>query len=223
MKKPLLIICCICIFILNACTKDSLRGEGHTITEDRTLLVQAGLQTVRVNGSTKVQIIYGTAYHLEVKGYANLVGALSTDVKNNILVVEFPNHYTIKNDNTEIFLTLPNLPNLYINGSADANLSGIFPANENIDFTINGSGNINATNVNMNTNIAKYQVSGSGKINATNLVSKSCESSISGSGEITTSVFNTLKANISGSGEIYYYGNPIVDSRISGSGKVLKL
>ena len=71
-------------------------------TEDRTLLVQAGLQTVRVNGSTKVQIIYGTAYHLEVKGYANLVGALSTDVKNNILVVEFPNHYTIKNDNTEI-------------------------------------------------------------------------------------------------------------------------
>lgn len=213
----------IILMLLNACTKDSITGEGPTTSVNRSLLVQNGFHTIKVNGGTGVNIIYGDAFTLEVKGYSNLVNALSTDVKNNTLVVEFPNHYHIKNDNTEIYITVPNLPNLYISGSADANLSGIFPANEAIEFSISGSGNVNAQQVNMNTKYAKYQISGSGKINTTNIVSKICETSISGSGEIKTSVVNNLKSTISGSGDIYYYGNPIVESRISGSGKVLRL
>lgn len=223
MKKSIIGLIAIFTILLSACSKDTLRGDGAIITEDRTLLVQNGLETIRINGSTDVKVIYGTDYHLEVKGYANLVAALSTDVKNNTLVVEYPNHHNVRNENTQIMLTIPYLPNLYLNGNIDAQLSGIFPAKQSINFTINGSGIIHAADVNMNADFAKYQINGSGNINTYNLISKTCEASISGSGKITTSVFNLLKANISGSGEIYYNGNPTVDSDISGSGKVSKL
>lgn len=206
-----------------SCNKDTIRGEGEIKTENRTLQVASGFESIKINGSTNTEIIYGDTYKLEVYGHTNLLQVMHTGILNNTLVIEFPNHYNIKNNNTKVILTIPYLPNLDINGSANADIRGIFPAQESINISINGSGNVKAEETNMNVNFAKYQINGSGKINTINLISKTCETSISGSGEISTSVFNNLKAKISGSGKIYYQGSPSVSSEISGSGKVVKI
>lgn len=220
MKNYIIILLSTILF--TACSKDNIRGEGPLRTEDRTLAIQNGLDAIRINGSTDVEIIHGLNYKLEVSGYGNLLNVLSTEVKNKVLTVEFTNNYNIRNNNTKIILTTPYLTDLYINGSAEAILSGIFAAQESIEFNINGSGEIDAQEVNMNADFARYIISGSGKIASYNIISKSFEGNISGSGTMQISVFNTLNANISGSGSIYYQGNPVVNAKISGSGKVIK-
>lgn len=220
MKNLILTILGIATILAASCSKESLRGEGVIVTENRTLLVQNGLETVKVNGSTDVHITYGANYQLEVKGYGNLIAALSTDVKNKVLVLEFPNHYNIKNNNTEIFLTIPYLPNIYINGSADADASGNFPDQEALFLQINGSAKINAGFVSVKK--LDVDINGSGNLLISNILAKDAEISISGSGKVKASVSEKLKAKISGSGEIAYHGEPLVETSISGSGKVTK-
>lgn len=219
MKKYILILILVTIF--SSCSKDRIKGEGPNRTEDRTSQIQSGFTNLRINGSTDAEIIYGSNYKLEVSGYSNLVSALSTQVINQTLVVEFPDYYNVRNNNTKVILTIPYLPNLYINGSANVDLSGVFPQQELVSFTINGSGNIQVSDAGTNFNFIKYSINGSGNIVAYGLTSKTFEGNISGSGEMKTSVLNNLNANISGSGKIYYKGNPTVNAVISGSGKVL--
>ncbi|HET8828013.1 MAG TPA: head GIN domain-containing protein [Pelobium sp.] len=222
MKKSLLIgIVPIIAILLGACTKEKLTGEGSIITENRTLLVLGGLKTVKVKGSTDVYVTQGDEYKLEVKGYGNLVAALSTDVKNNVLVLEFPNHYNVRNDNTEIFLTIPHLPNLSINGSADADVSGNFPDQPDLFFHVNGSAKINAGLINVEN--LDVKINGSGNLNVSNVMAENAHISISGSGKVKATVSDYLKASISGSGEISYSGDAVVETQISGSGKVAKL
>ncbi|RKD16106.1 hypothetical protein BCY91_04235 [Pelobium manganitolerans] len=208
------------ILYLSACSKDRLRGEGPTVTESRSINASE-LQTVRVNGSTKLHISYGTVPELKVKGYGNLVAALSTTLKNGVLTVEFENHYNVRNDNTEVFLILPKSPNIYLNGSADAFISGNFEPVNHIFFKINGSANINA-----GAFVAEsldVNISGSGNVNLVNIDASDANVSISGSGEVKTKVSDKLLVAISGSGRVLYLGNPEVQSNISGSGKVQKI
>lgn len=219
MKKNIILF--ITAILFSACNKDSLNGQGFTRTEDRSSELQGGFSSIRINGSTDAMIVYGSNYKLEVAGYSNLLSALSTKVINQTLVVEFVNYYNVKNDNTKITVTIPRIPNLYINGEADAYLTGIFPAQESIDFTVNGSANISATNVIMTTQFANYKVNGNGEIDGYSIIAKNAESTVSGNGKIKTNVLTNLKATISGNGRIYYKGNPTLTTEISGSGKVL--
>ncbi|HTN19620.1 MAG TPA: DUF2807 domain-containing protein [Pelobium sp.] len=220
MKKSLIGIITIIAILLTACTKDKLRGEGPIVTEYRTLLVVGGLETVKINGSTDVHVTYGDNYELAVKGYGNLVAALSTNVRNNVLTVEFPNHYNVRNDNTEIFLTIPHLPNIDINGSSNVDASGNFPNQPNLFFHVNGSAKINAGFINVEN--LDVNINGSGNLNVANVMAQNAKISISGSGKVKATVNKNLKASISGSGEILYHGDASVETNISGSGKVTK-
>jgi len=221
MKKLLFGIIPIIIILFSACAKDKLRGEGPVVTEYRTLLVVGGLETVKINGSTDVHVTYGDNYELAVKGYGNLVAALSTDVRNNVLTVEFPNHYNIRNDNTEIFLTIPHLPNIDINGSSNVDASGNFPDQPDLFFHVNGSAKINAGFIKVEN--VDVNINGSGNLNIINVMAQKAKISISGSGKVKATVSENLKASISGSGEILYKGDAVAETNISGSGKVTKL
>lgn len=209
------------VFILTAgCSKEGLRGEGSIITENRTLLDLDDVETVKVNGETDVHVIYGNDYKLEVKGYGNLVSALRTDIKNHVLRVEFPDVYNIRNNNTEIFLTIPNFPHLDINGSLNADASGNFPDQTSLFLNINGSAKITSGFVKVDN--LDVNINGSGNLKIQNIVTKNAKITIGGSGKVKTTVTDKLIANINGSGEILYDGDPLVETHISGSGKVIK-
>lgn len=222
MKKNIIIL--FSIFLFSACSKKNyIRGEGPISTQNRTQSLQSEIRSIKINGSTEAQIMYGPVTKLEVSGYNNLLAALSTEVVGNTLVVEYKELYNVKNDNTKIILTVPNLPSLQLNGSIKTSITGIFPSQESVYFRVSGSAKINAEGTNTNVNHAEYSISGSGEIFAYDILSKDFEGNISGKAEMRTSVFNNLNASISGSGVIYYKGNPTVSSNISGSGKVIKV
>ncbi len=128
-------------FLIAACSKESIRGSGSTLTESRTVPAFMG---VRIEGSGKAVIVQGTQQSVEVKGYENLLPVYQTIVQNGVLVMKFKNNLNVRNSNMEVSITVAEISNVSINGSGEINLSN-FNGNS-IEAEINGSGDIYATN-----------------------------------------------------------------------------
>lgn len=202
---------------LSSCEKDAIRGEGSVITENR---VTPDFTAVDMGGASKVHISYGTTFSVQVKGYANLVPLYEAKVRNNKLILGFKNNYNIRNDNTEVFITMPDLRDLHLSGSGDSDISGNFPHTESLSLSISGSAGIDMETG--STDDLDVQISGSGDVNVFGLIAENADISISGSGKVRTRVTNALDVSISGSGTVYYKGSPQIYSKISGSGEVVK-
>ena len=217
MKRVFLMLT-VFLLILSSCKKEILHGEGNISTNSRNLIIEPGFHTIKVNGSTKVFIKAGDTKSLVVKGYDNLLNAYFTEVKNGVLTLGYKENYQVRNDNVQVYITYPSMPNINLNGSCDAEFSGAFPFKQEITATINGSGHINYDSVRVG--VVHF---GSGKVEAIDMESLDADIKIAGSGEVRLSVEDELNVNISGSGKVYYKGNPEVEMNISGSGKIIPL
>jgi hypothetical protein len=104
-----------------------------------------------------------------------------------------------------------------ISGSGDIQLRSI--ETSSIDARISGSGDMNLEG---DAAVANFTTSGSGDNHSQNLLVKTAVITISGSGNIYTSVETRLNASISGSGNIYLKGNPRIYENVSGSGRIIE-
>jgi Putative auto-transporter adhesin, head GIN domain len=209
------LIVCVMLSLLS-CSKERISGNGSTVTEIRNVNNFTG---VSASGSTRVYISQGATFKVEVKGYSNLLPYYETRIVNNTLQLGYQQNVNIKNDNTEVFITLPVLNAISLYGSADISTTGTFDGNTDFTTSISGSGNIhfsNGTTQNFTSSIA-----GSGNIYTLNMVAAKAETIISGSGNIEITAGNELKVKISGSGNVYYKGTPVINKIISGSGAVI--
>lgn len=208
----------VCILLLAAasCKKDSVEGSGPITTEQRNV---SDFTRVFVSGSTNVYITKGDHFSVQVKGYSNLIPYLETKKENQSLLIAFKTSANVRNDNTEVFITMPSLTGVSTSGSAGITTTGTFSAAD-FNASISGSGNISLEAGEAD----KYliSISGSGKVKSFGFIARAADITINGSGDAEVQVSQNLKANISGSGNIYYKGNPVVDSHVSGSGKLIK-
>lgn len=103
-----------------------------------------------------------------------------------------------------------------ITGSGD--LSVTYAESLISDFRLTGSGNLDISG---KANNGVMRVTGSGDVKSVDFEINTATETISGSGNIYTTVLNTLNAIISGSGNIYVRGDPVINQTISGSGRVV--
>ena len=201
--------------LLASCAKERLSGSGAVVTEDRAV---ANFTKVTTSGASNVYIEQGDAFSVQVKGYGNLLPHFETVVRNQTLEVGYKDVQSIKNDNIEVFVTMPALEGARINGSADIEATGDFTSNR-MDFFIAGSGNIaveSGTAQNLFTDI-----SGSGNIRLFGVTANKAAVSMSGSGTTEVNAVAALKAIINGSGTVFYKGSPTIETSVSGSGKLV--
>ncbi|HEX8313847.1 MAG TPA: head GIN domain-containing protein [Flavisolibacter sp.] len=203
------------LIMLASCSKERVSGSGQITTEDRTV---SNFTKVSTSGSTNVHISKGANFSVQVKGYSNLLPYFETKLRNNTLEVGYRNGTNVRNDNLEVFVTMPSFEGANISGSADIDVKGVFISNV-VDVSISGSGNIDIEGGTAQTLDA--DMSGSGNIRAFGLTADKADVSISGSGTAEVKAVTRLKANISGSGSVYYKGTPTVESSVSGSGKLV--
>lgn len=204
--------------LFTSCKKDNITGRGSVKTETRQV---SEFAKVSVEGSTNVHITHGSIFSVSVKAYSNLLPHLMTSVDNGTLVVKYEHTANVRNDNSEVFITMPVLNALSTRGSGDINVKGAFEYIPLFNASISGSADINIENA-----IAEkllLSISGSGDFNSYGFSLKEADISISGSGDVEITVSEKLKARISGSGNIYYKGSPaVIDDNISGSGKLIR-
>ncbi|HRP56774.1 DUF2807 domain-containing protein [Agriterribacter sp.] len=201
-----------------SCKKESLTGDGAVQTEERNV---NAFTKVATHGSTTIHIVQGADFEVKVKGYANLLPYLKTTVENGVLSVRYENTRNVRNDNSEVFITMPVLTGLSSSGSGDMHAAGEFGSNTNFDVNISGSADITVEK-GAAENFVLHS-SGSGSFNSFGFTSQNADIAISGSGTAKITVSQKLKVKINGSGSVYYKGDPAtVDNDISGSGKVIK-
>ena len=201
-----------------SCKKESLTGDGSVQTQERDV---NAFTKVATQGSTIIHIVQGSDFEVKVKGYANLLPYLKTTVENGTLSVRYENTRNVRNDNSEVFITMPALTGLSSSGSGDMHAAGEFGNSTNFDVQISGSANITVEKGAAEN--FRLRSSGSGNFDSFGFTSQNADIAISGSGEAKITVDKKLKVKINGSGSVYYKGDPAtIDNNISGSGKVIK-
>jgi hypothetical protein len=201
-----------------SCKKEALTGEGAVKTEERSV---NSFTKVSTQGSTAIHIVQGANFEVKAKGYANLLPYLKTTVENGVLLVRYENTRRVRNDNSEVFITMPALTGLSSSGSGDMHAAGEFSGNTSFDVNISGSAHITVEKGAAENFVLRS--AGSGNFDSYGFTSQNADITISGSGEAKITVGKKLEVKINGSGRVYYKGDPaIVNNDISGSGKVIR-
>jgi hypothetical protein len=216
MKKGFLFATAAVIVLLSSCSKERIRGNGSVVTETRNV---NAFNKVSNSGSTEVYITQGAAFKVEVRSYSNLLSYFETKLDNGTLKLGYRNGVNVSNDNTEVFITMPALTGLRLDGSGNIDAAGNFSGNSSFEATISGSGNIRIAQGSANN--FNSSISGSGNIYAFGMIAGVVETNTIGSGNTEITATNQLRAKIVGSGNVYYKNTPIVSVEISGSGQVL--
>lgn len=188
-------------------------GSGISKTETRTV---TDFRRIVVEGSADLTVRVGEATSVSVTGDDNLVAFVTTDVRDGSLVIGMkPGSYSTRVD-LRVAITTPGLDAVSIQGSSDAELSGI--SGESFSAQILGSGDVRASG---KVDRLEAAVSGSGDLRLDGLESREARVGISGSGDVEVWTTESLVASISGSGDVRYRGDAKVTKSVAGSGSVV--
>ena len=228
------------VFLLSSCIIDidgdgglgCVRGSGPTVTE---FLNIDEFDAIGLEISADVFIEQGPNFEVRVEGQENIIEELDLDVRNGFWEIEFDR--CVRNvDDLRIFITMPDITELRINGSGDIIGDNVFDVGD-ITLRISGSGNmdlaleaddINSTIVGSGdirlegfADDNDLRIDGSGDFYGFNLECFTTNVEILGSGDAEVFVTDDLRVRITGSGDVFYKGNPALDINISGSGRVV--
>jgi hypothetical protein len=214
--KVLVFVLATMVLLFTGCSKEKISGSGSIITQQRS---ESNFTGISMSGANNVHVTKGAAFNVEIRGYSNLLSYYETRVVNSILRLGYKNDVNVRNDNIEVYVTLPVLNSLSIAGSGNIDVAGSFDSTNSFEINIAGSGNIS-----LQQGITKNfssTISGSGNILAFGITAQNATINISGSGNTEITATSLLDVTISGSGDVYYKGNPVITSHVSGSGSII--
>lgn len=239
MNRIKLIISLILICFLGvSCTLwgDCIEGKGPIIEKE---LVLDNFSRIELSGSPTVYVKQAANQKIRIKAQANLIELLNKEVSNEEWEVTFKKNCVKIKQSFEIYIEIPNIDELEINGSGEIISQGVLQADK-IELNIHGSGGINADLdvKSLNTEIAgsgdiklqgtasnhKVQINGSGNVAALDLVSDQVGVDINGSGDVKVNVSTSLDVDINGSGDVDYIGTATkISSDVNGSGELNRI
>jgi putative autotransporter adhesin-like protein len=187
-------------------------GSGKPKTEARQVPAFTKLE---LQGALHADITAGAAQSVEISGDDNLVPLVTTEVKDQRLVIGTRKRVAPK---LELLarISAPALAAVSVSGSTAIKLRGV--AGDTFDLDTSGSAEIVASG---KTHKLRVDVSGSASIDAHELAAEDVTVVVSGSGEIEVAATGVLDVQISGSGRVRYHGTPReLRKVVSGSGTV---
>lgn len=172
----------------------------------------------------KIHVKQASSWSVELSADAEDLNRIETKVEGGKLIIRTKPTLSGKwnwnfEGEPEVWVSLPEIEGLSVNGSGDLTGEGRFTTGE-MEVKVNGSG---SARVDLESSELSLGVSGSGKIRISGKMS-AVVASVSGSGSIDLDgrVSGLMEASISGSGRITPRGNAAsADFTISGSGEVI--
>lgn len=211
MKRIILI--CILLISLTACTKDTIAGSGTPTSEFRNV---AKFTKVSSEGVFEVTITQGDQQSVEITADDNIIQRVKTEVVDNELRL-----YLDDRNYKDISLKA-NIVSERINGIENTGIGNFVISNVdevgNFNVYNSGTGNISITG---RAESLTVENEGDGMFKGFQFIVSNCNVEIVGSGDCEVQSTNTLIVDIEGSGDVYYKGTPAVEANISGSGKVI--
>jgi hypothetical protein len=221
-----------CIVVdLNGCGKETVKGSGDVVAEERQL---SEFKTIKLKGVGRVVLTQGQTHSITIQADDNIIPLIETAVQNDQLIISQGN-YNLRPTKLDFNITVAQLKGIAISGAGDVIGKSRFVADNffakisgsgdmalelevaELETTISGSGSMNLAG---QTDRHDASISGSGKINAFDMHTRNLSLRVSGSGNCKVNATETLHARISGSGDVIYKGHPRITSKISGSGSL---
>jgi Putative auto-transporter adhesin, head GIN domain len=211
-----------------------IKGNGDITTLSRTTSDYDGIKAA---GPMDFKLVPGTEGSITIKGDANLMEYIVTEIKNGNLVVKVKNGINLRPSQTIVVtVTYESIDNVSLAGSGDVENTGTISSN-NFEVSLAGSGdiNLNVEAQSIESSIAGSgdielrgsakdlftKIAGSGDFNGSNLNSTNVEAKIAGSGNANVVCNGELKVRITGSGDVRYSGKPTNKvTKVTGSGSV---
>ncbi len=222
------------VFSIYTVGKFTIQGKGSLITKNIPVTHFTEIELKKIGN---VEISSGSEYAVSVSDYENLVDLASFSVINQRLIIAYADT-CVKNSRLTIYITTPDpLYSLILSGTGNINV--ISPLNELSEIILSGNGKMvfrsavtsddlfvdmegdgyifaygEAKNLTAN-------LGGSGSMDLTGLSAKFVNCTLTGYGNIGTTVSQNLSALLAGTGNITYYGNPDVVKNITGTGSII--
>ncbi|GAA4470210.1 head GIN domain-containing protein [Nemorincola caseinilytica] len=224
--------------LFSSCGANVLRGEGKKTTEIPSVDAFNAVD-IRITSDVKVTVTEGSAYGIELNGYANILKHIRTEVKDSVLYIKYDldDTWNIDDDNMNVRISVPSLKALSTSGAPDVDIMGDIKGTS-FALDVSGASSITIQSIHTETftadmsgaselkvqggvvKSAKYEISGAGQIEAFDLQTEETETSMSGAAKSEVNASRKLVADISGAGEVEYKGRPEVIKNISGIGEV---
>ncbi len=169
-------------------------GEGPIVS--KTLDI-SDFSKIYVQGVDDVHIEYGETQKVEVKGQANIISLIETDVVGDTWYVELEDG-SYGNYDLTYYITVPLIESIRNSGTGD-----IFIDSEMTQTSID------------------IKILGTGDYYGYDLSVDECTVSIIGTGSAEVTANSELDVKIEGTGNVYYKGHPTVSSSITGTGSVM--
>lgn len=188
-------------------------GSGHRETQNRELSER--VDRIVVQGSLDVSARAGEAPGIVVSGDHNLIDRVVTDVEGERLVVRLENGSYDFTEEMRVTVFLPELRELTIRGSGDADVEGL--DGEHLELAIQGSGDVRARGF---VRRLEASIHGSGDLELRELEVETANVRVKGSGDIRVTARDEVDAAVHGSGDVHVHGPCQVRARTFGSGDV---
>jgi hypothetical protein len=143
MKKIVIIIAIVASGIyLSSCFSPihSIRGMGELITDTIELPTIHGIE---IEDVINVVLTKSETQEIIIETQENILDLVELNVSNGICHVRFREHYNVQPTlPATIYISLPTITSLKIDGTGDINATNDFDTLANVNFEINGTGNI---------------------------------------------------------------------------------
>lgn len=219
MKKLTLLSIALVICMMTGCKipgsiglDNKVKGSGTNKSEKRSV---APFTALDISCAGSIQVLAQGQESVEISGDDNIVGLITTEVKNDTLYIKTAKEYDAKSK-LQIKISIPDLKKFVFAGAGEGKLDNI--KNNRIEIAMTGAGSLEISG---ETKEAELTLSGAGSVNAKDLHALTAKVTSTGVGQVEVYATEQLDAKATGVGEINYYGNPkVVNKDAKGMGGI---
>ena len=200
----------------------TLEGSGEIVTREQSI---SDFDKMHVSHSFRVKLNQGDTYRVVVRVDDNILDYLLVEQDGDTLRIglDSDNNYDIRKATMEADVTMPELIELRLSGSSDAEITG-FASNKTFDAHLSGSSSLrgdivsgdasfglsgsSSVNLSGSGSNAEIHASGGSDIDLSDYAVADVSAHASGSSEVNLNMSGRLDVSASGASRIYYLGNP---------------
>lgn len=211
MKKITLLALGALVILVAGCWVAGIRGNGHIITDQRTIGPFSELQA---GGSFEIEWRNGPPA-LSITTDENLLEYIDNRIVDNRLRLHSRDHLW-PTHRIKVVVSSPTRNGAKLTGAVKLTAQQI--AGPKFYFQSTG-----ASEVNLDGTVDELlaDMTGASELNAKNLQTKSAEISTTGAAEAEIAVSDSLKVSITGAGKVSYTGNPpTIEKHVTGAGSI---
>ena len=202
MKKLFFILCtlaltCSCFSIHYNSNSKRVVCKGPVVEKSLDL---SDFNAINVTGSADMVISQSESFSVKVNANEEVFDYIDFSVENGTLKLKNKDNVQIKAKTFKVYISLPYLENLLVNGAADADIHD-YASDKDLTVLVNGAGDFEIVSVKVPT--LSLTVNGAGDIDATGLDVETVSVSVNGAGDVNLSgKADTANMSVSGAGDI---------------------